>query len=194
MDRVAIADEYLFGHQKNAQDIFHCLCENPHGLTNVELIRLVYGAKEPDWAANGISVSICKFNQRARRIGAALRIKSVSEFRSSLPHSYRQANMIPELYHDRARGLLVYKTDQPDRVLQYVPEARGSTEPMSPRRPRCTTRRYSASSTTPCPASWRPAATTGRSSEDASRWRIRNSWPSSWWRTRVASISATWGR
>jgi SNF2 family DNA or RNA helicase len=28
------------------------------------------------------------------------------------------------LYHDRARGLLVYRTGEPDRVLQYIPEAK----------------------------------------------------------------------
>lgn len=32
--------------------------------------------------------------------------------------------MTPELYHDRVRNLLVYKTSEPDRVLQYLPEAR----------------------------------------------------------------------
>lgn len=29
-----------------------------------------------------------------------------------------------DLYHDRARGLLVYRTNEPDRVVHYLPEAR----------------------------------------------------------------------
>src|SRR5574337_1184746 len=32
--------------------------------------------------------------------------------------------MIPEVYHDTARNLVVYKTDQVDKIAQYVPNAR----------------------------------------------------------------------
>jgi hypothetical protein len=57
--------------------IFDALCAHPYGLKMQELIPHVYPDpdREPDWAANCITASVCRMNKRWRAEKSMLRVR-----------------------------------------------------------------------------------------------------------------------
>lgn len=75
MDRDQVMEAYL-AKCTTMNAVFEALCKHPYGLTQQELIAVVYkGAHEPDWAYNCICVCCCRFNRIAERKGWSLRVR-----------------------------------------------------------------------------------------------------------------------
>lgn len=71
--------------------IFEALCAHPYGLTNREICDYVYADDQdggPDNAWNSINVTICRFNQRAKRDKLGVRILTRTS-RGTIGHGHR---------------------------------------------------------------------------------------------------------